>query len=146
MAASSFSILASAPRAGRLATCSGRAALAAALIFAGSGLRAEDLGGDDLRAIVENVTWVAEDGWGFWSWNADNTACVRLYSAEGDCSDSGAWSIEDNALCYEFEWWGEPYGLRKNCFVVRALGEGRYESLPKGSPIDTAVFAFSLAG
>ena len=118
--------------------------LATAAICAGPVVHAEDLGQDALRDIVEDTTWVAEGGWGFWSWAGDNKVCVRVYTADGDCSDTGSWSIENAALCYELEWWGEPYGLRKNCLVVRALGEGRYETLAAGSAVDKAIFAFSV--
>jgi len=120
-----------------------------AILFAGlvgicGSAHAEDLRGDSLRDIVDGKVWEAEDGWGIWTWQVNNELCVRTYSSDEDCTDSGPWAIDDDAICYELEWWSDSYGLRKNCFVVRSLEDGRYEAIPKGSAVDSAVFAFSL--
>ncbi len=121
------------------------AILTASLVTICGSVHADDLSGDTLRETVEGITWAAEDGWGFWKWQTNNELCVMTYSPDEECTDSGPWAIEDDALCYELEWWGEAYGLRKNCFVVRSLDDGRYDAVPKDSAVDSAVFAFSLA-
>ena len=110
----------------------------------GSG-HAEEFDDDSLRDIVDGKVWATEDGWGVWTWQADNELCVRTFPGDEDCTDSGPWAIDDGAICYELEWWSDSYGLRKNCFVVRAVEDGRYEAIPRGSAVDSAVFAFSLA-
>ncbi len=123
----------------RLATV----AFSSILAISGSA-HANDVQGDALRDLVVGTTWAAEDGWGFWNWQADNVLCVMTYSPDEDCTDTGPWTIEDDALCYELEWWGDAYALRENCFVIRALEDGRHEAVARDGAVDTAVFAFSV--
>ena len=97
-----------------------------------------------MHKLASQGTWVAENDWGYWNWNDDQTLCLRVYSSEGDCSDTGGWRIENDVLCYELEWWGEAYGLRKACLEISPLGDGRYDVRAHGSPVDKSIFAFRV--
>lgn len=105
---------------------------------------AEALDGPATEALALEGTWDAEGEWGFWSWAGDGTVCVRIFGPEGDCADTGTWKVEDDVLCYELTWFGEGYDVRKNCFTVNALGEGRHETRYHGTALDSVFFTFSV--
>lgn len=101
------------------------------------------------RAAIQNLalqgTWAAEDSeWGNWSWNKDETVCLRIGETEGNCADTGTWVINENVVCYELTWWGESSGVRKNCFTAQALGDGRYETLYHGGAMVSTMFFFKV--
>ena len=85
---------------------------------------------------------MAQRDWGYWSWSEDNTVCLRLLGLDGDCADTGTWSIEGNVMCYELTWWGESYDVRKNCYTVHRREEGRYETRYYGGVLDTVFTTF----
>ena len=94
-----------------------------------------------LTKLALQGTWQPKRGaFGHWSWGEDKSVCHRMFGLKEDCSDTGTWEINDNVLCYELTWWGESYGIRKNCFTVVALDGGRYEALYHGSKVDHSVF------
>ena len=129
---------------GRLMSRLCAALLAAACIFGNSPVRAQALGEDAVRELALQGTWAAEKDWGYWSWSDDNTVCLRVYSADGDCTDKGTWSVDGEVLCYELEWWGETYDLRKNCFTVQPMDDGRYETLLHGATLKTTSIVFQV--
>ena len=92
-----------------------------------------------LTKLALQGTWQPKR-FGLWSWGEDKSVCLRLLGLREYCSDTGTWKIDDNVLCYELTWWGESYGIRKNCFTVVALDGGRYEALYHGSKLDHSVF------
>ena len=95
---------------------------------------------DALTKLALQGTWQARHDYGFWSWGEDNSVCLRLFGLNEDCSDTGTWKIDEDVLCYELTWWGKSYGIRKNCFTVVALDDGRYEALYHNSKLDQSVF------
>jgi len=106
---------------------------------------AEELGGEAVRQLALQGTWETEHAeYGSWTWSADNTVCLRVGAKDGDCADTGTWTITNNALCYELTWWGESAGERKNCFTVQPIDEGRYETIFHGAAMISRMFVFKV--
>lgn len=116
------------------------------LVFA-SQAGAQALPGTDVRALALQGTWSANaSGFGYWTWSDDQTVCLRLFDPGADCSDTGTWKIEADAICYELEWWGEGEGQRSLCLHVIALGGGQYEAQYLGEKTSSTVFRFEVLG
>ena len=94
---------------------------------------------DALTKLALQGTWQTKR-FGLWSWGEDNSVCLRLLGLNEDCSDTGNWKIDDNVLCYELTWWGKSYGIRKNCFTVVALADGKFEALYHDSKVEQSMF------
>lgn len=106
---------------------------------------AEGLDGKALEKLALQGMWEAEHAeYGLWNWNDDGTVCLRVGSKDGECADTGTWSVGDNVLCYELTWWGETAGERKNCFTVQALDDGRFETLFHGGVMVSRMFVFKV--
>jgi hypothetical protein len=121
------------------------AALALALgCLAGAPASAEALGSDAIRDLALRGTWSAENDWGFWSWSADQTLCLRIFGPEGDCADTGTWNIDGDVMCYELTWWGEGYDVRKNCYTVHLIEGGRYQTRYHGGVLDSVFTTFRV--
>ena len=101
-------------------------------LLANSPAEAQALKGTAIQKLALQGTWAAEKDWGYWSWGADNTVCLRLHNQTGDCADTGTWTINGDVMCYELTWCGESYDVRTNCFTVHVLGDDRYEALYHG--------------
>ena len=107
-------------------------------------VQAQELNGAALQKLAFQGTWVTEHNeFGNWIWNKDETVCVHLPGTDVECADTGTWVMNDNVICYEFTWWGSA--IRKNCFTVQELGEGRYETLYHGGAMVSKFFDFNLA-
>ena len=114
-------------------------------LLANSPAVAQELNGAKIRDLALQATWAAEHPeFGYWSWSQDNTVCLRIGAPEGKCADTGTWEIKDDVLCYEFTWWGDTVGDRKNCFTVQAHGNGRYETLYHGGAMVSTMYFFKL--
>ncbi len=114
-------------------------------LLANSPAQAQALDGTAIQKLALQGIWVAEHPeWGNWSWNKDETVCLRVGATEGKCADTGPWVIKDNAICYELTWWGEVSDVRKNCFTAQALGDGRYETLYHGGAMVSTMFIFKV--
>ncbi len=114
-------------------------------LLANSPAEAQELDSAAIQNLALQGTWAAENPeWGNWSWNKDETVCLRVGDTEGKCADTGPWVINDNVICYELTWWGEAVGDRKNCFTVQALGDGRYETLYHGGAMVSTMFFFKV--
>jgi hypothetical protein len=114
-------------------------------LLANSPAEAQALDGTAIQKLALQGTWVAEHPeFGNWSWNKDNTVCLRLSDTQGNCADTGTWVINDNVICYELAWWGKSTGVRKNCFTVQALGDGRYETLYHGGAMVSTMHYFKV--
>jgi len=105
---------------------------------------ADALDGNAVRDIALQGTWAAENNWGYWTWSGDGAVCVRVLEPEGDCADTGTWTVSGEALCYEFTWFGEGDGVRKNCFTVHPLGDGRFDTRYHGGALDSTFFKFKV--
>ena len=81
---------------------------------------------------------------GNWSWNKDNTVCLRVGDTKGKCADTGTWKINDNVICYELTWWGKARDIKKTCFTTQARGDGRYETLYHGSTMVSTFYFFKV--
>ncbi len=68
----------------------------------------------------------------------------RLLDQNGDCADTGTWTINGDAMCYELTWWGETEGDRTNCLTVHALGDDRYEALYHGGAMVSTFIHFKV--
>jgi hypothetical protein len=114
-------------------------------LLANSPAEAQELDSAAIQQLALQGTWVAENPeWGNWSWNKDETVCLRVGDTEGKCADTGTWVINDNVICYELTWWGGTVGDRKNCFTAQALGDGRYETLYHGGAMVSTMFFFKV--
>ncbi len=113
-------------------------------LLANSPAEAQALDGTAIQKLALQGTWVAERAWGNWSWSEDNTICLRLVDQSGDCADTGTWTINGDVMCYELTWWGESYGVRKNCFTVNSLGDDRYEALFHGGAMVSTFIYFKV--
>ncbi len=114
-------------------------------LLASSPAAAQALDGNAIQKLALQGTWAAEyPEWGNWSWNKDETVCLRVGGTEGKCADTGTWVINDNVICYELTWWGEAVGDRKNCFTAQALGDGRYETLYHGGAMVSTMYFFKV--
>ena len=105
---------------------------------------AQALDGNAVRDIALQGTWAAEYDWGYWTWSGDDSVCVRVFEPDGDCADTGTWTINGEALCYELTWFGEGYDVRKNCVTVHPLGDGRYDARYHGGALDSTFFIFKV--
>ena len=113
--------------------------------FSSSLANAQALDEKAIQDLALQGTWAAEKkDWGYWSWSEDNTVCLRVISADGDCADTGTWTVDGNVMCYELTWWGKSYDVRKNCFTVHALGDGRYETLYHGGAMVSTFITFKV--
>ena len=115
------------------------AMLSILMIQPAASVEPQALNKDALTKLALQGTWKTKR-FGHWSWNEDNSVCLRLLGLDEDCSDTGTWKIDEDILCYELTWWGESYEIRKNCFTVVALDGGRYEALYHDSKLDHSVF------
>ena len=113
-------------------------------LLANSPAEAQALDGTAIQKLALQGTWAAEDGWGYWSWKEDNSVCFRLFEQDAKCLDTGTWTINDNVVCYEFKWWGEPEDVRSQCVSVRALGNDRYETQYYGGAFVSTFFKFRV--
>ena len=114
-------------------------------LLASSPAEAQALNGAAVQKLALQGTWVAErTGWGYWSWGADNTVCLRLLNETEDCADTGTWTINGDVMCYELTWWGEAYDVRINCFTVHAVGDDRYETLYYGGAMVSTFIHFRV--
>ncbi len=114
-------------------------------LLAKSPAEATELDGAAIPKLALQGIWIAEHPeWGNWSWNKDETVCLRVGETEGKCADTGTWVINDNVICYELTWWGEASGVRKNCFTAQAPGDGRYETLYHGGAMVSTMFFFRV--
>jgi len=105
---------------------------------------AQALDGNAIQNLALQGTWAAEKDWGYWSWSEDKTVCFRKIGADGDCADTGTWAVDGDVMCYELTWFGESYGVRKNCFTVQKLGDGRYETLYHGVAMVSTFITFKV--
>ncbi len=106
---------------------------------------AQELDGAAIQKLALQGIWAAEHPeWGNWSWNKDETVCLRVGDTEGKCADTGTWVINDNVICYKLTWWGEASGVRENCITAQALGDGRYETLAHGGEMVSTLFSFKV--
>lgn len=106
---------------------------------------AQDLSGDDLKALALKGTWKADLAeYGFWSWQENGDVCLRAHKEDAECLDTGTWEVSENVLCYELTWWGETASERKNCFTVNALSPERFETVFHGGAMVSRMFAFEL--
>ena len=114
-------------------------------LLANSPAEAQELDSAAIQNLALHGTWAAEHPeWGNWSWNKDETVCLRVGDTEGKCADTGTWNINDNVICYELTWWGKASGVRKNCFTVLAYGDGRFETLYHGGAMVSTMFFFKV--
>ena len=106
---------------------------------------AQALDGAEIKELALGGTWAAEEtDMGYWNWSEDDTVCLRVFGAEGDCADTGTWSIDGDVMCYELKWWGQGDGYRINCFTVVALGDDRYEALYHGGAMVSTFIHFAV--
>lgn len=105
---------------------------------------AQALDGSAIQKFALQGIWAAEGDWGYWSWSEDNTVCLRILGPDGDCADTGTWSIDGDVMCYELTWWGESYQIRINCYTVQALEDGRFEALYHGGAMVSKFITFSV--
>ncbi len=114
-------------------------------LLANSPAEAQALDGTAIQKLALQGTWAAEEaGWGNWSWREDNTVCLRLLDQNGDCADTGTWTINGDAMCDVLTWWGETEGDRTNCLTVHALGDDRYEALYHGEAMVSTFIHFKV--
>ena len=114
-------------------------------LLANSPAQAQELDSAAIQNLALQGTWAAEHPeWGNWSWNKDETVCLRVGDTEGKCADTGTWKINDNVICYELTWWGKASGVRKNCCTVQAHGDGRFETLYYGGAMVSTMFFFEV--
>jgi hypothetical protein len=111
-------------------------------VHGGSQAFAQALDGNALRDLALRGTWLAQEHWGYWSWSDNNLVCLRFFGPDDACADTGVWTINGDALCYEFTWWGESLDVRKNCFTVQSKGGFHYESHYHGGALDSPFFSF----
>ena len=106
---------------------------------------ANELEDEALRALALQGMWATEHAeYGFWSFKEDGTVCLRIGSKDGDCADTGTWTVDGKVLCYELTWWGESVGERKSCFTVQPVDGTRYETLFHGGAMVSRMFAFEV--
>ncbi len=114
-------------------------------LLANSPSNAQALDGSAIQKLAMQGTWAAEErDMGYWSWSEDNMVCLRLFGPDGDCADTGTWSIDGDVMCYELTWWGEGYQYRINCYTVHALGDGRFEALYHGGVMVSKFITFTV--
>ena len=114
-------------------------------LLANSPAQAQELDSAAIQNLALQGTWAAEHPeWGNWSWNKDETVCLRVGDTEGKCADTGTWKINDNVICYKLTWWGKASGVRKNCFTVQAHSNGRHETLYHGGAMVSTMFFFKV--
>jgi hypothetical protein len=99
---------------------------------------------DAIRKLALKGTWAAQNDWGYWSWSEDGTLCLRVFGPDGDCADTGTWSINGEVMCYELTWWGEGYDVRKNCYTVHGLDGEHFETRYHGGALDTVFTTFTV--
>ena len=113
-------------------------------LLSSSPAAAQKLDGDAIRDLVLKGTWAAQNDWGYWGWSEDSSLCLRLFGPDGDCADTGTWTINGDVMCYELTWWGESYDVRKNCYTVHPLEDGRYETRYHGGALDSTFTIFTI--
>ncbi len=114
-------------------------------LLANSPSKAQALDGSAIQKLANQGIWAAEErDMGYWSWSEDDTVCLRIFGPDGDCADTGTWSIDGDVMCYELTWWGEGDGYRINCFTVVALGDDRYEALYHGGAMVSTFIHFKV--
>ncbi len=113
-------------------------------LLANTPAEAQALYGTYIQKISLQVTWTAENGYGYWSWKEDNSVCIRLFENDADCADTGTWTRNDDVICYEFTWWGKSNDVRTNCITVHALGDDRYDALHHGGAMVSTFFHFKV--
>ena len=114
-------------------------------VFMLTAVQAQALGGADIMKLADRGTWQAEETeYGNWTWKEDHTVCFRISNQKGKCADTGSWKIDGNVICYELSWYGKSVGINKNCFTVRELGNGRYETRYHGGAMVSSWFKFKI--
>jgi hypothetical protein len=111
-------------------------------VFGGPLAVAQALDGSEIRDLALRGAWLAQENWGYWSWSDDNSVCLRLFGPDGDCADTGRWTIDGDVMCYALTWWGESYDVRQNCFTVHSKGGFHYETRYHGGALDSVFFSY----
>ena len=115
-------------------------------LFSISQAAAETLDGDAVKKLALQGMWVSDDkNYGNWSWNQDNSVCLRLVTKKGDCADTGTWKIDGNLICYKLSWWGKSYDINSQCVSIKTLGNGRYEALYDGGAMVSTFIKFTVS-
>jgi len=114
------------------------------MLLASFSAKAQALDGNAVNQLALKGSWAAEDDFGFWNWDEDGTVCLRFLDPNSDCADKGTWTIDGDVMCYELGWWGESYGMRSNCFTVKALSDEKYEALYHGGAMVSTFITFSV--
>ena len=128
----------------RSGLCAGLALAVAMSLAGGSPAVAQQLDGPAVQDLALSGTWDAEGEWGYWTWSADKTVCLRIFGPEDNCADTGTWNIDGDVMCYALTWFGSAYDVRENCYTVRALGDGKYETRYHGGALDSVFITFSV--
>ena len=119
--------------------------IAVCLCTIGTKATAQELSGTALRELALSGTWQADHAeYGYWRWGEDASLCLSLEGPEGDCADSGTWTVDNNVMCYALTWWGSSVGENEGCFTVQPIENGRYETLFHGGVMVSRMFAFDV--
>ena len=107
--------------------------LQAGLLLSGSVMAQplpDDLNSDQIRAAISGRvlamrfagTPISDPNYfGHWDFRADGTVCGRLIGSKPgtECADTGKWHVQDNTLCWQFQWMAKSTGINSVCGWVR---------------------------
>lgn len=92
---------------------------------------AQELSAEQTEALLFQGPWKVQTGGehNYFLWRPDGRLCVKMYQADAEaCEDDGTWTVKQDQVCYELQWWGKAEDLHALCFRVKATSED-YEAI-----------------
>lgn len=109
------------------------ALLLAGLVIAASAGERKIVDAQTAKAITSGHTWQTrhpvESGYWYWTWKSEGSACMRLFSHTGKCTDTGTWKLHGARLCYELTFWRPTGAQESGCFRIADVGNGQYQGV-----------------
>ena len=110
---------------------------------------AEALSEEESRALLNGTTW--KMGWlgnfthphvDYWDWKPDGSVCGRMGAANKDdpCAEVGQWRLEENRLCWRYDWLYASGGYSVACVRIEGTGQRKYLAISEKT--GNLVFAF----
>jgi hypothetical protein len=114
----------------------------------------EDMNADQIRTVISGKTLVMRFAgtptsdasyFGHWDFKADGALCGRLIGSKPgtECADTGKWQLQDNTLCWQFQWMAKSTGINSVCGRVRKTQGDLYEIVDTTGRTGTTLFSVS---